>query len=252
MKLPSLIHPPLRHFLAAMAACAAMAAPLLAQAQFLTTYTVTTDLLSPTITNIVMLETEDPDGYQGTMHMTRPFQAAGFGNISVLDNPFDRELPIQRSLLLGIVRDLPNDAPGQRHLVLMMDDQAASNAAGIAWGTIFTTTLEENLLAAVFTVSTKFTFEDLEDPVVQAALVTVFDFGRNVASQAKLGPSGAPASAWFTTGGSFSVMAWSNAQRIGTGISAMTAVPEPATWALWLGALGTLGALKMRRRAAST
>ena len=43
-------------------------------------------------------------------------------------------------------------------------------------------------------------------------------------------------------------LAWDFAQLSSTGVVGITAVPEPGTWALWLGGLAVLGASAARRR----
>lgn len=216
-----------------------------AQTAYYSQYTVTTDLASPPITLITMIESTGQFGFDVADSITRPFTASGYGATTQLNNPFDFELPVQRSLLVGIVQDLPGDAAGQEHLVLMMDTQAASNVAGIAWGTIFTEVLEEDILFAVRRIA-EAPYEGAE---YNSAIGTMFSFGAYAASDAKAGPNGLPASVWFDTGGDFSVVAWSSGQIIGSGTSEVIAVvPEPGTAALWLAGLGVV-ALRGRRLA---
>jgi hypothetical protein len=224
--------------------------PALAQTQYQTSYTVTTALQSPAITDIAILEADDADPHYGTLWLSRSYQANGAGGSSVLSLSFERQVPVLQSLLLGIMTGLPGDAPGQEHLVLMMDPTAASNAANIAWGTLFTATLEDDLIDALHVVGQSL---PPSDPGLNTALDTLFDFGRLYATEGNLGENGLPASAWFNTGGSFSVMAWSSAQLVGTGTSELItlSVPEPQSLALLLAGLALVGVSVRRQSGAA-
>lgn len=230
---------------AAAVALAALAAPAQAQVQYFTSYHVTLNPLMPEVTNIMMAEQSDTGGA-----LTWAFSAAGAGLESVLNNPFPSDTPMVSSLLIGLVKDLPNDAPGQEHIVLFMDPVAASNINHIAWGTVFTTTLEEALIDAVHGATSGLPFGD---PTLEAGLAAVSSFVDVAAKEAKVGPGGLPGSIWFTTGGGFAVMAFSDGQQIGAGLSeitSVTAVPEPGSSLLWLAGLGVLGLLMRRRQLA--
>jgi|GEM_PF-1980759 hypothetical protein len=153
--------------------------------------------------------------------------------------PFLRE-----SLHLGIVQDLPGDAPGQKHLVLFMDPEAAANVQNIAWGTVFLETLEADVIEALEGIADpSLTEEERED-----YHEFLGDFKNNAARQARVGPGGLEGSIWFAPG-EFSIVAFSDGQTIGSGSNEFTTefvpVPEPATMAV----LG-LGALALRRRRA--
>lgn len=141
------------------------------------------------------------------------------------------------SILLGVVKDLPNDAPGQKHLVIFMNSAAAANIGNIAYGTVFagipTLPTEEQLIAAI------------EDQSVEANAKLVDDFMVDYASRARAGVGGTEASLWFTD--SFSIVAFSDAKVLGSGTveETLEVVPEPAS----LAALGFgLVAFARRRR----
>jgi len=204
-----------------------------AQVQYFTNYSVHNDMGGP-ITNIMMAEEVDNGG-----SLTWAFQADGEGD-SLLQNPFPGSVPVQRALLIGLVQDLPEDPEGQKHIVLMMDNNAAALANHIAWGTLFPTTLEDQLIADLELATSG---QDWE--IIQPGLDAVSNF---LGGEAKniLGPGGSSNSAWFNMGGSFSVMAFSEGQQIGSGQSFVTAVPEPAS----LGALCIGAAAFLRRRKA--
>lgn len=211
--------------------------------EYFTHYDVTTEVGFSPITEIVMIE--NFDGFQA---FTWSFEAAGAGATTRLSNPFPSDTPALESLLVGIVADLPGDAPGQEHLVLMMDDHAASNVQDIAWGTVFTTVLEEDVIDAVHTMALHLPFGD---PDLEAALNTLSAFVDVASYEAHVGDFGLPGSALFTTGGSFTIVAWSDGQVIGSGVSTIepiAVVPEPSALAMLLAGIGVVGTLARRRR----
>lgn len=218
-------------FLALVVAVSATAG---AQTQYFTNYDVHLDLGSD-VTNIMIAEETESGG-----SLTWAFTAFGNGD-SLLQNPFPNSVPAQRAMLIGLTQDLPGDPEGQKHIVLMIDNNAAALSNHIAWGTLFPTTLEAQLIADLELATSG---QDWE--VIQPGLDSVFNF---VGGEAKniLGPGGSSNSAWFNLGDSFSVMAFSDGQQIGSGQSFVTAVPEPASMgALAVGVLACLRRLRNR------
>lgn len=215
-------------------------------------YDVTTSIAQP-ITQIMTFN-QYADGNTGVWWPDSV--NAGGGTIS---DPFAKSSDNRplAGLMLGLTQDLPGDAVGQQHVVIMMDNSAAAAARNIAWGTLFRNNTEESILAAVALVA-GVTRTDANGTEWDAALNRLFGFvngdiltGIQVGGQAK--------SAFFSLGDvvagstsftNFSVMAFSNGQLIGTGTAGLntapaTAVPEPGSMALVL--LG-LPLLALRRK----
>lgn len=172
---------------------------------------------------------------------------AGAGDTTNIDLSFGNlfnfiSTPPQTSILIGLAHDLPNDAPGQQHVVLMMDNTAASLAQNIAWGTLFRNTDEDQLIAAIQLYTSGQPF-----PVIQPGIDFTNQFLGGDAQTGILDNLAQSHSAWFNTGDSFSVVAWSSGQVIGTGTSDITSevvpTPEPASMAM----LG-IGAVALIRR----
>jgi hypothetical protein len=212
--------------------------------RYITAYSVTLQPSFPTVTNILMLE-EGPGFGSGTW----AFQADGdnpdFPVTTLLVNPFPHSDIPTTALLMEIATDFPGDAPGQQHVVLMMDPFAAALSNHIAWGTLFRSTLEEDLIAAIQLATSGQDF-----PIIDPGLDFLSNFAHGDAVDGILGPGGIPQSAWFTPGGAFSVMGFSDGQVIGTGASDVTvAAPEPATIVYFSLALLAFPILKRRRRA---
>ncbi|MBN9501526.1 MAG: hypothetical protein BGO01_04495 [Armatimonadetes bacterium 55-13] len=208
----------------------ALATVASAQVQYLTSYDVTLDFGSP-VTNIMMGEKTEGGG-----SLTWAFEASGNGT-TTLNNPFPSPEPKTSALLIGIVQDLPGDPEGQKHVVLMMDNNAASLVNHIAWGTVFPTTLEEQLISDLELATSG---QDWE--IIQPGLDGVSTFLDGEAMNI-LGPGGFTDSAWFDLNDSFTVMAFSDGQVIGSGQSHLAAVPEPTSCA----AIG-IGLIAMVRR----
>jgi hypothetical protein len=218
----------------------AAAAP--ARAGYFTSYEVTLDAGYSDVTNIVLMERDSLGGSS-----TWAFTALGDPSrpsTTVINNPFEAERPTAESFLIGLTKDLPGDAEGQEHVVLMMDDTAADLANHIAWGTLFRNTLEQDVIDAI-----KLGTSGQDFPIVLPGINFLSDFANGDGTTGILGPLGVPRPVWFATGGTFSVMSFSDGLKIGSGISRITPTPEPTSLALvGVGTLAMLGGLWRRRR----
>lgn len=158
---------------------------------------------------------------------------------SLLTDIFARNEPVTRALLFGIATDLPGDPQGQQHLVLFTNDLFALRARNIAFGTLFPSSNEAALIAALTSLASGDGSGD--------------DYGllAGFAENAALtGPNG---DAGFGLGDNFTAVAFSDGQIIGTGLffgTPVGGVPEPATWALLILGFGATGAAMRRRSAA--
>jgi hypothetical protein len=216
--------------------------------QYFTHYDVTLDAGWPNITNIILFE-KDANGGSATW----AFHVDGslFGSTTTnLNNPFPHSEPPLTSLLIGIATGFPTDAsPDQEHVVLMMDSFTASLAANIAWGTLFPTTLEQNLIDTI-----KLATSGQDWPIIQPALDAAFAFVDGEATRI-LGLGGFEFDSHFATEGPFTVMAWSDGTTLGTGVGSVTfvpatATPEPGTLGTLLLGFGILAAATLRRKRA--
>jgi hypothetical protein len=215
-------------------------------------YTVTTAGNLPEITSILTFNSYADGGGGVWWSASVPGQTLSW----TITDPFLKSSanPPVDALMVGLVQDLPGDAPGQKHVVLMMSSAAAQAATNIAWGTLFRNTLEEQLIADIELATSGLPIEAIEP-----ALNNLFDFAGGDARGGILGPGGVPIDAWFTVAGvqpgsvtsaGFKVMAFSTGQLIGEGTAftdAVAVVPEPQAWAMWLAGLSALGFVARRR-----
>ncbi|CAN5268116.1 hypothetical protein BH11PSE9_BH11PSE9_09930 [soil metagenome] len=167
------------------------------------------------------------------------------------------------ALILGLASDLPGDAAGQTHVVLMMDSAAAAASNRIAWGTLFRNTDEDQLAAQIKFVTGTTRDADGTGNAAQwdASMDALYTFTGGDAKSGILVPPGEAASAWFafgnvvpgtTTTSDFTVMAFSDGQQIGTGLASVATsampIPEPQTYALMLAGLLVIAQTARRRR----
>lgn len=155
------------------------------------------------------------------------------------------EPTVKQSLLIGIVQDLPNDAPGQKHVVLFMDTQAAALSNHIAWGTLFRNTLEENVIDDIELATSGQDF-----PIIDPAFDRLSEFTHGDGTHGILGPGGVEHSIFFGPNADFSIVAFSDGQILGSGTSTVNttfrAVPEPASMAAM--GMGLLALARRRRK----
>jgi hypothetical protein len=157
---------------------------------------------------------------------------------STINDPFEKRDFVGRSLLMGIATDLPGDPAGQQHLVLFTNDVWAAKAEHIAFGTLFPTVNEGDVIAALASLAAGtgttpdyiFLFNFAQDPVLNS-------------------PNGDAA---FMFGDTFTAIAFSDGAIVGAGNSYSTAVgsavPEPASWVMVIVGIGVIGAAARRRR----
>lgn len=216
--------------------------PAVSLASYNTSYTVDRPLNDDfEITNLFLLE-RGPFGGSATW----AFRVDQDQPQVTITNPFPTDNLPAESLLIGLTHDLPGDAPGQKHVVLMMDDVAAALSNHIGWGTLFTHTLEDQLISDIELASS-----GQDWPIIQPGLDGIGTFTNGDAETGILAPGGIPRSAWFTFGGTFTVVAWSDGAIIGTGssVGVPAAVPEPASIAVM--GLGLVGLARRRAKSRS-
>jgi hypothetical protein len=216
-------------------------------------YAVTLDQPLPAITNIVTFNSY-ANGAGAWWAATIPAGTTA----ARIDDPFMKSsanAPVD-ALMLGLVQDLPGDAAGQTHVVMMMSDAAAAAARHVAWGTLFRDTDEDQLIAAI-----ELATSGQDWSVIQPGVDAMFAFAQGDARSGILGPGGMPIDAWFalgaavpgtTTSSNFSVMAFSTGELVGSGtalVATLAPVPEPAQGLLLAIGLTAVG-WRLRRHAA--
>jgi len=215
-------------------------------------YTVTTAGNLPAITNIVTFNSYASGGTGSWWASTVPANSVS----TTIADPFwksSANAPID-ALMLGLVQDLPGDAPGQKHMVLMMSEAAATAATSIAWGTLFTSTNEATLIGNLEVATS-----GQDWPVIEADVTALYAFANGDARVGVLGPGGLPIDSWFslggvvpgaTTTGNFTVLAFSDGQVLGQGVASLSTlapVPEPGGVVLLLVGLLTVATVVRRR-----
>jgi len=216
----------------------AMVSPFAAAAQSTPTFLINYDATSQYAVSDIAIFQNGPDGQS----ITNSF-SIGVGE-TVIQNPFSvTDLPTD-DFLLGVAENLASDGgDNQQHLVLFSNDTFAANAQNIAFGTLFPNTNEATLLNDL---------EVIGQSVPGDTNVAYNDLFTFQSGDAVSGPNG---SVGFSTGDTFTEIAFSNGQIIGTGASFASLVapiqssaPEPSTWALMIAGLGGIGLMLRRVR----
>lgn len=206
---------------------------------FYISYNVNLEPGIPNITNILIRQTTENGG-----GISWPYEVQGGpgGSSVTLHEGFLKKEPIVGNILIGLTQGLPNNPPDQKHVVLMISDVSAALAKNIAWGTLFPTVLESDIINAI-ELATSGSGMEIVDP----ALDIIESFLDGPASSI-LGPGGIPTSTFFGMNDNFTVMAFSDGTFIGNGNSFTTAVPEPSTYVLGAIAVAVIGFARKSRR----
>jgi hypothetical protein len=195
---------------------------------------------TPSVDHIMLLE----DG-----SMSWAFGANSEGP-STTNNPFSFSSPPLKTLILGLVSNLPGDTVADTpHMLLFMDPDDAASAVDKTWDAFFPNTPESALIAAL-SLATSGQNPDVVNPGL--------DFISYFAATDC-------AACWFTTGGDFSALTFTTPASpdgpapdpgtiVGSGTSTISqegspdgTVPEPATCAMMLGGIALAAGLKRRQ-----
>ncbi len=206
-----------------------------ANAAYFSHYDVTTNIGQP-VKDLFLLET---DGGTGLREIWA-FNADGLATTH-MDVFFPSDAPIASSLFIGITENLATDPlPGEKHIVLFMDDEAAQLSNHIAWTTLFRHTDEDTLIQNLLDATTS------ADPdTVDNGIINLNAFALGDATTGILDIAAKSHTAWFNMGSPFKAVAFSDGQVIGQGTSYQTTTPEPCS--LVLLSVGALGLLRRRR-----
>jgi hypothetical protein len=196
-----------------------------------------------TISNVYILEDRVAPDYSYSYGFRLPgdqLSAPSGGTVSDYANILTA--PATQTLILAVTSAMPGDATGQQHVLIGMDNTAASYAANIAWGTLFRNTLEDDIIYDLNN------FVNPDQSVTDSALQGLVNFAFGDATTGILDNLAQSQSAWFTPSqnSSFTLMTWSNGTVVGSGMTTFQSTPEPAPIAA-LG-LGMVALLASRRR----
>jgi hypothetical protein len=211
-------------------------------------YTVQLTTPGPAITSIVTFNSY-ANGYGAWWASSIPAETV---QATIVD-PFlkSSDNPPADALLVGLVQDLPGDAPGQKHIVIMMSSDAAAASSHIAWGTLFRNTDEDQLIASLELMTS-----GQDGNTIQPGIDAMFAFANGDARNGILGAGGVPIDAWFTLGAvlpgstnttGFKVVAFSSGEVIGEGLAAVASVPEAGSGALLLAGMAVMVFVARRR-----
>lgn len=210
------------------------------------------------VTNIIAAEFEQ-NGVSAANRMSFLADGSGIaaaGVVTQVDQPFTHFTPVQAMMLIGITQDLPGDAPGQKHIVLMVNQGVTAGLNGVPWQPLFPALLEENLIADLELATSGGLNWGNPYGTLEPGLTSV----QNLMDSLRV--SGFPGTAppnvlypWFTAPApgdvarNFDLVAFSDGQVIGSGQAfqsalVTTGVPEPAAWVV----LGAAVVLARRRR----
>lgn len=227
-----------------LAALAGIAAPARAQLYY-PTYHVTSPY---NIDSIVLAGRGDDPETEGP-YLVRLFNTEP-GTTTIVDPFKDDYYPLE-TFFLGLTDLVPGRLPGttpgdELHLVVAVNNFFGASALGQEFLTMFPGWDELDLINALLVLSQPDLAEgedgyEAQRDAVNAAVDMLFSFSYTVyASQGD-----------FLINEGFTVLAFSQAQEIGTGTSSITlaaAVPEPGTWAMLILGFGMIGGLVRARR----
>jgi len=252
------MHHAFSRFLLLLAPLALSAGPVFYQ----TTYTFDLTGISRPVTNLVAMET--PESLSPIYAQRFGFNGPGTdvaagGTVTSLNMPFlnDTGTPFTSSVLMGIVQDLPNDAPGEKHIVLFISPATEALTTGVPWSAFFPSILEEDLIASLELATSGGLGWGNDFATLAPGLSQVGAFLNSLRPPGGLlGPGGVYTSPYFdlpppgSPATNFVAVAFSDGQTIGSGSVIQTQlgttdVPEPAT--TFTVAAGLL-ALLLRRR----
>lgn len=224
-----------------------IAAPASAQLYY-PTYHVTTPY---NIDSIVLAGRGDDPETEGS-YLVRLFNTEP-GTTTIID-PFKDDYYPLNTFFLGLTDLVPGRLPGttpgdETHLVVAVNNFFGAGALNQEFSDVFLGWNEMDLINALLVLSQPELAEgddgyQAQRDAVNSAVSLLFAFSDTVHSS----------NGDFLINEGFTVLAFSQAQQIGTGTSSITlapsAVPEPGTWAMLILGFGMIGGLVRARRRA--
>lgn len=166
---------------------------------------------------------------------TNSFDA--FAPSTFITDPFLKTEAITDTYFLGVSNYGPEESEPTDHLVLALDDTFAAGLLGFDFTELFPAFNEVDLIAALDLLASPDTEDNLDDK--ELAFDLIGNFSDEVRSNGGT----------FGSVDTFSLVGFSTGAALGSGKSSITAVPEPASWALMIAGFGGAGAMLRRRRA---